>query len=49
LLRLRSIFGGLGDDPDFVTALQRALRDLVTYDPRAVIRDRLAADLPVAA
>jgi fructuronate reductase/mannitol 2-dehydrogenase len=49
LLAVRSIFGPLGDDPEFVTALNWASRDLETYGPVGAIRNHLAAELPVAA
>jgi mannitol 2-dehydrogenase len=45
LLGQRSIFGMLGDDPDFVRALEWAIRDIDEYGPAAAIADHLAAEL----
>ncbi|MEH1100508.1 mannitol dehydrogenase family protein [Micromonospora sp. CPCC 205561] len=49
LLSERSIFGELGDDPEFVTALDAALRDLESYGPAATICEYLATGLLAAA
>ncbi|PWR05590.1 mannitol dehydrogenase family protein [Micromonospora acroterricola] len=49
LLGDRSIFGELGDDPEFVQALDRALRDLESDGPAATICDYLATQLLPAA
>jgi mannitol 2-dehydrogenase len=45
LLGERSIFGPLGDDPEFVHALQLAIRDIDEYGPSAAIADHLATEL----
>jgi fructuronate reductase/mannitol 2-dehydrogenase len=42
LLGQRAIFGRLGDDPEFVTALEWAIRDIEEYGPAATIADHLA-------
>jgi mannitol 2-dehydrogenase len=49
LLRQRAIFGELGDDAEFVRALERAVRDIDEYGPAAAIADRLAIQLLDAA
>jgi mannitol 2-dehydrogenase len=45
LLRERAIFGGLGDDPEFVRALEWAIRDIEEYGPTATIAHYLATEL----
>jgi fructuronate reductase/mannitol 2-dehydrogenase len=45
LLGERSIFGGLGDDPEFVRTLEWAIRDIEEYGPTATIADYLATEL----
>ncbi|HEY0530131.1 MAG TPA: mannitol dehydrogenase family protein [Actinoplanes sp.] len=45
LLRDRAIFGRLGDDAEFVQALQWAIRDIEEYGPAATIADYLATHL----
>jgi mannitol-1-phosphate/altronate dehydrogenase len=42
LLAERAIFGRLGDDQEFVTALEWAIRDIEEYGPAATIADHLA-------
>jgi fructuronate reductase/mannitol 2-dehydrogenase len=42
LLQQRAIFGKLGDDADFVEALESAIRDIEEYGPAATIADHLA-------
>jgi fructuronate reductase/mannitol 2-dehydrogenase len=49
LLRQRAIFGRLGDDSEFVTALEWAIRDIDEYGPAATIADCLATQLLDAA
>ncbi|KAB1912116.1 hypothetical protein [Micromonospora sp. AMSO31t] len=49
LLGERSVFGELGEDPEFVRALDRALRDLESYGPAATTCDHLANQLLPAA
>ncbi len=49
LLGERTIFGHLGDDPTFVTALEWAIRDIEDYGPAATIADHLATELLGAA
>jgi fructuronate reductase/mannitol 2-dehydrogenase len=49
LLRQREIFGHLGDDPQFVRALESAIRDIDEYGPAAAIADYLATELLDAA
>jgi mannitol 2-dehydrogenase len=49
LLGERAIFGRLGDDPDFVRALESAIRDIDEYGPAAAIADHLANNLLDAA
>ncbi len=49
LLGERSIFGELGDDPEFVTVLEWALRDLQVHGLVSTIRDHLCAGLSMAA
>jgi fructuronate reductase/mannitol 2-dehydrogenase len=45
LLAQRAIFGELGDDPEFVRALEWAIRDIEEYGPTAAIARHLATDL----
>jgi fructuronate reductase/mannitol 2-dehydrogenase len=45
LLRQRAIFGQLGDDPEFVRALESAIRDIDEYGPAAAMADHLATNL----
>ncbi len=45
LLGERAIFGALGDDAEFVRALQWAIRDIEEYGPTAAIADHLAIGL----
>jgi mannitol 2-dehydrogenase len=45
LLSERSIFGRLGDDPEFVRDLEWAIRDIDEYGPAAAIADHLANQL----
>ena len=45
LLRERSVFGALGDDPEFVRALEAAVRDIEEYGASAAIADHLATVL----
>lgn len=49
LLAERSVFGALGDAPQFVAALERALRALRRDGPRATIDACLASELSLAA
>jgi fructuronate reductase/mannitol 2-dehydrogenase len=49
LLRERAVFGPLGDDPEFVEALEWAIRDLDEHGPAATIADYLATQLLDAA
>jgi fructuronate reductase/mannitol 2-dehydrogenase len=49
LLGERTIFGHLGDDPAFVTALEWAIRDIEAYGPAATIANYLATELLDAA
>jgi fructuronate reductase/mannitol 2-dehydrogenase len=49
LLRQRSIFGPLGDDPAFVRSLEWAIHDIDEYGPAAAIADHLATGLLDAA
>ena len=45
LLGERTIFGELGDDPEFVRTLEFAIRDIEEYGPTAAIADHLATEL----
>jgi fructuronate reductase/mannitol 2-dehydrogenase len=49
LLQHTTIFGELGDDPEFVRMLEEAIRDLDEYGPAAAIADHLATELLDAA
>jgi mannitol 2-dehydrogenase len=49
LLSRREIFGELGDDPEFVRALEWAIHDIDEYGPAAAMADHLAANLLEAA
>jgi fructuronate reductase/mannitol 2-dehydrogenase len=49
LLRLTTIFGVLGEDPDFVRRLEEAIRDIDEYGPPAAIAGQLATELLDAA
>jgi fructuronate reductase/mannitol 2-dehydrogenase len=50
LLAERAIFGDLGERPEFVASVRRALRDLDRFGPRATVAAHVSADrLAVAA